>query len=196
MTTGLSINQLTAGYTGRPVLHDISLHVKPGETMAFVGQKPWHGVGNKLAPHQPIEVWRQQAGMDWQIEEAEVRYVTGSQNIGTINAFPQNKVLYRSDTKKPLAVVSRRSCRRFNSTRICTRAERAMTRLLGGSCRVPIAAYATLKGDKLSLEGLVGDAKTGKTVRGYASGPASEPEKLGEQVADMLVARGADALLP
>ena len=81
-------------------------------------------------------------------------------------------------------------------TAACTNAERTMTRLLGGSCRVPIAAYATLKGDKLSLEGLVGDAKTGKTVRGYASGPASEPEKLGEQVADMLVARGADALLP
>lgn len=81
-------------------------------------------------------------------------------------------------------------------TDACVRAERHMTRLLGGSCRVPIAAFATLKGDKLSLEGLVGDARTGKTVRGYASGPASEPEKLGEQVADMLVARGADALLP
>ena len=78
------------------------------ETMAYVGQNPWHGLGNKLAPQQPIEVWKQQAGMDWQIEEAEVRYVTGSHNIGTINAFPQNKVLYRSDTKKPLAVVSKR----------------------------------------------------------------------------------------
>ncbi|KAA2284613.1 hydroxymethylbilane synthase [Arenimonas fontis] len=78
----------------------------------------------------------------------------------------------------------------------CVRAERAMTRLLGGSCRVPIAAYATLKGSRLSLEGLVGDAGTGKTVRGFASGPAEEPERLGEQVADMLLARGADALLP
>jgi hydroxymethylbilane synthase len=61
---------------------------------------------------------------------------------------------------------------------------------------VPIAAYATLNKEKISLEGLVGDAKTGQTVRGYASGPMSEPDKLGEQVADMLVARGADALLP
>ena len=78
------------------------------ETMAYAGQKPWHGLGNKLAPQQPIEVWKQQAGMDWQIEESEVRYIAGSHNIGTINAFPQNKVLYRSDTKKPLAVVSKR----------------------------------------------------------------------------------------
>jgi hydroxymethylbilane synthase len=81
-------------------------------------------------------------------------------------------------------------------TRACVSAERAMTRTLGGSCHVPIAAYATLNKERMSLEGLVGDAKTGKTVRGYASGPMSEPEKLGEQVADMLVARGADALLP
>lgn len=78
------------------------------ETMAYTGQTPWHGLGNKLARQQPIEVWKQQAGMDWQIEESEVRYVTGSQKVGAINAFPENKVLYRSDTKKPLAVVSKR----------------------------------------------------------------------------------------
>ncbi len=81
-------------------------------------------------------------------------------------------------------------------TRACVGAERAMTRSLGGSCQVPIAAFATLKGERLSLEGLVGNAADGYTVRGYASGPMSEPEKLGEQVADMLLARGADALLP
>ena len=80
-------------------------------------------------------------------------------------------------------------------TRLCVRAERAMTRALGGSCQVPIAAFATLKRDRLALEGLVGNAADGFTVRGYASGPAEEPEQLGIQVADMLVARGADALL-
>ena len=31
------------------------------ETMAYAGEKPWHGLGNKLAPQQPIEAWRQQA---------------------------------------------------------------------------------------------------------------------------------------
>lgn len=81
------------------------------------------------------------------------------------------------------------------NTRACVSAERAMTRALGGSCQVPIAAYATLNKEKLSLEGLVGRASDGKTVRGYASGPMSEPDKLGQQVADMLVSRGADALL-
>lgn len=78
------------------------------ETMAYAGERPWHGLGNKLAPQQPIEVWKQQAGMDWQIEESEVRYISGNGNIGAINAFPEQKVLYRSDTKAPLAVVSSR----------------------------------------------------------------------------------------
>ena len=78
------------------------------ETMAYAGERPWHGLGNKLAPQQSIEVWRQQAGMDWQIEEAEVRYVVGKNGVGAINAFSEQKVLYRSDTKNPLAVVSKR----------------------------------------------------------------------------------------
>ncbi|GAB3750029.1 DUF932 domain-containing protein [Lysobacter olei] len=78
------------------------------QTMAYTGEKAWHGLGNKLAPQQPIESWKEQAGMDWTIEESEVRYITGSNNLGIINAYPDNKVLYRSDTKAPLAVVSKR----------------------------------------------------------------------------------------
>lgn len=78
------------------------------ETMAYAGEKPWHGLGNKLTTLQPIDVWKRQAGMDWTIEESEVRYITGSQTVGAIHSFPEQKVLYRSDTKRPLAVVSKR----------------------------------------------------------------------------------------
>jgi len=78
------------------------------ETMAYAGETPWHGLGNKLAPHQSIDTWKKQAGMDWQIEQSEVRYISGNSHLGVINAFPAQKVLYRSDTKAPLAVVSKR----------------------------------------------------------------------------------------
>jgi phage/plasmid-like protein (TIGR03299 family) len=78
------------------------------ETMAFAGETPWHGLGNKLAQQQSIETWKEQAGMDWQIEQSEVRYISGSNHLGVINSFPEQKVLYRSDTKAPLAVVSKR----------------------------------------------------------------------------------------
>ncbi|VVE41918.1 DUF932 domain-containing protein [Pandoraea cepalis] len=78
------------------------------QSMAYVGQEPWHGLGNQLSPKQPLEVWQREAGMDWTVESADVRYVAGSDNIGSIHAFPDQKVLYRSDTKAPLSVVSRR----------------------------------------------------------------------------------------
>lgn len=79
------------------------------QNMAYVGQEPWHGLGNKLAAKQPLEVWMRAAGMDWSIEEAEVRFVAaGNRNLGSIHAFPEQKVLYRSDTKMPLSVVSAR----------------------------------------------------------------------------------------
>ncbi|KVV25466.1 hypothetical protein WK79_11060 [Burkholderia ubonensis] len=79
------------------------------QTMAYVGQEPWHGLGNRLTPNQSIEDWKRAAGMDWSIEEAEVRFVAaGNRNLGSIHAFPEQKVLYRSDTKAPLSVVSSR----------------------------------------------------------------------------------------
>lgn len=78
------------------------------QSMAYVGQKPWHGLGNQLAPKQSIEVWAKQANMDWHIEEADVRFVAGDGGLGSIHAFPEQKVLYRSDTKAPLSVVSSR----------------------------------------------------------------------------------------
>lgn len=82
------------------------------QTMAYVNETPWHGLGNQLGSHQPLEVWARSAGMDWRIEESEVHYVAGAggdtKSLGAIHAFPQQKVLYRSDTKAPLSVVSNR----------------------------------------------------------------------------------------
>lgn len=78
------------------------------QTMAYVGQQPWHGLGNQLSHNSSLEVWAQQAGMAWHIESADVRYVANDDGLGSIHAFPGQKVLYRSDTKVPLSVVSRR----------------------------------------------------------------------------------------
>lgn len=79
------------------------------QTMAYVNETPWHGLGNRLAANQPLEVWAERAGMNWSIEEAEVRFVAAqAKNLGAIHAFPEQKVLYRSDTKAPLSVVSNR----------------------------------------------------------------------------------------
>jgi phage/plasmid-like protein (TIGR03299 family) len=79
------------------------------ETMAYVGATPWHGLGNQLTVRQPLEVWARQAGMDFNILETPVRFLSESAGtLGAIHAFPEQKVLYRSDTKAPLSVVSQR----------------------------------------------------------------------------------------
>ena len=79
------------------------------EQMAYVGQVPWHGLGNQLTAGQPLDVWARQAGMDWNIEETEVRYLADqARGLGEILTYPEHKVLYRSDTRAPLSVVGQR----------------------------------------------------------------------------------------
>jgi phage/plasmid-like protein (TIGR03299 family) len=79
------------------------------EKMAYVGETPWHQLGTALPPKQPIEVWAQKAGMDWTIHETPVRFMAERAGaLGSIMTFPEQKVLYRSDTKAPLSVVSHR----------------------------------------------------------------------------------------
>ncbi|AAQ58891.1 conserved hypothetical protein [Chromobacterium violaceum ATCC 12472] len=77
------------------------------ETMAYVGQTPWHGLGNCLPAGQPVEVWQREAGLDWSIQEAEVLFNTAADAIH-IRSHSDAKVLYRSDTLAPLSVVSSR----------------------------------------------------------------------------------------
>ncbi|ERZ01113.1 DUF932 domain-containing protein [Pseudomonas aeruginosa] len=79
------------------------------EQMAYVGETPWHGLGNQLPQKQPIEIWQREAGMDWQIQESPVHFKADAVgHLGSIHSFPEQKVLYRSDTKAPLSVVSQR----------------------------------------------------------------------------------------
>lgn len=79
------------------------------EQMAYVGQTPWHNLGNQLPPKQPIEVWAEKAGMNWNICETPVRYMAEQAGaLGSIMTFEDQKVLFRSDTKAPLSVVGGR----------------------------------------------------------------------------------------
>ena len=80
-------------------------------------------------------------------------------------------------------------------TRVRVEAERAMNRALHGSCHVPVAAFARLDGEHLSLSGLVGSAADGRIVRAEAQGRGDAPECLGLEVADALLAQGARGLI-
>jgi len=80
-------------------------------------------------------------------------------------------------------------------TRTCVGAERAMNLALHGSCHVPVAAFARLDGEHLSLSGLVGSAADGRSVRAAAYGRGDAPDALGLEVAGLLLAQGARALI-
>ena len=81
--------------------HEIDLTgAKPA--MAYVGQVPWHGLGQQLTPSSPIEVWCKEAGMDWDIQATPSLYYQGDD----VHCFPGRNVLLRSDTGGPLSIVS------------------------------------------------------------------------------------------
>lgn len=76
-----------------------------------------------------------------------------------------------------------------------TAAERAMNRVLHGSCSVPIAAYCREIESGLHLVGLVGDAADGRLLRAEATASIRDPEALGYRVAELLLAKGAGVML-
>ena len=67
---------------------------------------------------------------------------------------------------------------------ICARAERSMVKALGGDCSTPIAAFATVDGETLTLRGFYMDEASGKEYTGKLTGSTAEPEKLGAELAE------------
>lgn len=80
-------------------------------------------------------------------------------------------------------------------TTACALAERAVSRALGGSCQVPLAAYAQVSGGELGLQALVAEPDGSRILRAQGSGPVLDAERLGHEVAQDLLSQGADRIL-
>lgn len=89
--------------------HELTIRADGFAEIAFVGATPWHGLGQEINPDATIEEWQVQAGMDWEINAAPVRYeaYAGGEKF-EMKDFAGQNVLYRSDTKAPLSVVTNR----------------------------------------------------------------------------------------
>ena len=74
-------------------------------------------------------------------------------------------------------------------------AERTMLGALGGGCQVPIGAFASLEGTELYLTGAVFSPDGAQMIRYTATGDCTKPAELGRSVADVLLQRGARAML-
>ena len=85
------------------------------------------------------------------------------------------------------------------ATAACVRAERTVSRVLGGSCTLPLAAFAEMAqnraGNRLRLRALVASSDGKRVIRSELNGDVADPEALGNQVAQDLRRQGADAIL-
>jgi len=77
----------------------------------------------------------------------------------------------------------------------CVRAERAVSLALGGSCSLPLGAYAELSDGKIKLRALVASEDGRRVLRTEQTGDGGDPEALGRRVAEDLRAQGAAAIL-
>ncbi|MDX9736701.1 hydroxymethylbilane synthase [Azonexus hydrophilus] len=77
----------------------------------------------------------------------------------------------------------------------CVKAERALSRALGGSCQVPLGGYAVIDNGQLWLRGFVASVDGQRMVAAEVRGNPADDEALGLQLAADLRAQGADAIL-
>lgn len=80
-------------------------------------------------------------------------------------------------------------------TSLCAQAERAVSRALGGSCQVPLAAYATHQNSVLHIQGLVASPDGRTIIRASEQGDPINAQALGERVAKKLLDSGARIIL-
>lgn len=81
------------------------------------------------------------------------------------------------------------------ATNICIRAERAFNRTLQGGCQVPIAGFAVLENNQLTMQGRVGSPDGQQLLKAEISGAPEQAEQLGKQLAQRLLEQGAGELL-
>ena len=80
-------------------------------------------------------------------------------------------------------------------TTYCVLAERAMNNRLQGGCQVPIGGYAVLCESMLYLRALVGSVDGSTIIRAEGQSAVENAEVLGVQIAEQLLAQGADKIL-
>ena len=85
--------------------HELTIRANGAVEFAYLASDgaPWHGLGKPMGADATIDQWRVDAGMDWEIKRSRVRYGNET-NFRTID---DQHVLFRSDDKSPLGIVSK-----------------------------------------------------------------------------------------
>lgn len=88
--------------------HELTTHADGRVEFAYLSSDgtPWHGLGQAMENDASIDEWRVAAGMDWKIHRSRVRYAVERDENAPLIELPEQHVLFRSDTKAALGVVS------------------------------------------------------------------------------------------
>lgn len=81
------------------------------------------------------------------------------------------------------------------ATHACVEAERTVSRVLGGNCHAPLAAFATVASNKMELRARVAATDGSELLEAHATGATTDAAGLGAEVAAALLEQGAAALL-
>lgn len=90
--------------------HEIATTISGKAAMAYVGDTPWHGLGQQLTADSPIETWAEESGLDFQLATADVQFTPPPSVWNGFKSqslpFDGKKVMYRTDSNLPLGLVS------------------------------------------------------------------------------------------
>ncbi len=81
------------------------------------------------------------------------------------------------------------------TTLVCVLAERAFLNRLGGGCLAPATAHARIVDERIVLDAMVGDPDGRRLLREHAEGAPEDGCRLGERLADALLAAGGEGIL-
>lgn len=84
--------------------HNLTKNAKTGQyEMAYVGEKPWHGLGQEVEKGCSIDEMRLKANLMWEAIPTTAQYLDMD---GKLLAYEGKTVLYRSDTRAPVGMVT------------------------------------------------------------------------------------------
>ena len=95
----------------------------------------------------------------------------------------------RADDAEVLALLAAAD---HSDSRLACEAERAFLARLGGGCRLPFGALATVEGETLHARGFISDAEGARLFRADVSGPTNAAAAVGVELAEALLAQGAE----
>jgi phage/plasmid-like protein (TIGR03299 family) len=81
--------------------------------IAFVGEVPWHGLGERLQDGAGLSEWQVAAGLDWEARTARVEYRrkfvdTKGKETEVECVDEDHKVIYRSDSGRVLSIMHKK----------------------------------------------------------------------------------------